>query len=127
MKEVPGTEQFFQADLILLAMGTYAGSFGGLRTRARDWHLLTETGTPREFPGFLGPEKRLLERLGVKQDCRSNIQTAKGSYATSMDGVFAAGDCRRGQSLIVWGIDEGRQAARAIDTYLMGDTVSRQS
>ena len=92
MKDVPGSENFYPADLILLAMG------------------------------FLGPEKELLSQLGVKQDMRSNIETAKNKFATSIPGVFAAGDCRRGQSLIVWGINEGRQAAREIDLYLMGNT-----
>ncbi|KAJ3033455.1 glutamate synthase [NADH] [Rhizophlyctis rosea] len=92
MKEVAGSEHFFQADLVLLAMG------------------------------FLGPEKDLVSQCGVKQDPRSNIETPKGSYATSVPGVYAAGDCRRGQSLIVWGINEGRQAAREIDIALMGNT-----
>nr|KAJ3419246.1 glutamate synthase [NADH] [Polyrhizophydium stewartii] len=95
MKEVPGSEQFYAADLVLLAMG------------------------------FLGPEKEILQQLGVKQDMRSNIATVphgKGPYATEVPGVFAAGDCRRGQSLIVWGINEGRQAARQIDLHLMAST-----
>lgn len=92
MKEIPGSEQFFPADLVLLSMG------------------------------FLGPEKEILKQLDLKQDLRSNIETPRGSYATSIPGVFAAGDCRRGQSLIVWGINEGRQAAREIDLYLMGNT-----
>ena len=92
MKEVPNSQKFFAADLVLLAMG------------------------------FLGPEKDLISQLGVKQDMRSNIETSRNKYATSVPGVFAAGDCRRGQSLIVWGINEGRQAAREIDLYLMGNT-----
>jgi glutamate synthase (NADPH/NADH) len=92
MKEVPDSEQFFPADLILLSMG------------------------------FLGPEDAVVKQLGVKQDTRSNIETPKGKYSTTVPGVFAAGDCRRGQSLIVWGINEGRQAAREIDMYLMGST-----
>jgi glutamate synthase (NADPH/NADH) len=92
MRELPGTEQFFQADLILLAMG------------------------------FLGPETTLLDQLRVERDPRSNIKTAQGRYSTSVKGVFAAGDCRRGQSLIVWGINEGRQAAREVDQYLMSQT-----
>ncbi|KAL1914692.1 uncharacterized protein VTP21DRAFT_8103 [Calcarisporiella thermophila] len=93
MAEVPGSEQEFEADLVLLAMG------------------------------FLGPEEAALKQLGVKQDSRSNVQTPKGSYATNLEGVFAAGDCRRGQSLIVWGINEGRQCAREVDRYLMGNTL----
>jgi glutamate synthase (NADPH/NADH) len=92
MKEVPGSEQFFEADLILLAMG------------------------------FLGPEKEIIEQLQVTQTPQSNIETPKGLYSTNVAGVFAAGDCRRGQSLIVWGINEGRQAAREVDLYLMGNT-----
>ncbi len=71
--------------------------------------------------GFLGPENAVLKQLGVAQDARSNIQTA-GKHATGVRGVFAAGDCRRGQSLVVWGINEGRQAAREIDLHLMGDS-----
>src|SRR5690606_37036568 len=93
MKEIPGSEQYFQADLVLLSMG------------------------------FLGPEDKLLKSLGVKQDGRSNIATPNGSYASSVPGVFAAGDCRRGQSLIVWGINEGRQCAREVDEYLVGNTL----
>jgi glutamate synthase (NADPH/NADH) len=92
MKELPGTEKFYEADLVLLAMG------------------------------FLGPEKDIISQLGIRQDMRQNIETSKHKYATSVPGVFAAGDCRRGQSLIVWGINEGRQAAREIDLYLMGNT-----
>jgi glutamate synthase (NADH) len=71
--------------------------------------------------GFLGPDD-CTKGLGLKRDPRSNIQTPKGSYATSVKGVFAAGDCRRGQSLIVWGIQEGRQCAREVDEYLMQST-----
>ncbi|KAI8586136.1 hypothetical protein BDZ88DRAFT_311821 [Geranomyces variabilis] len=93
MREVPGSDRFFPADLVLIAMG------------------------------FLGPEKEVVESLAVRQDARtSNVVTPKGSYATNIPGVFAAGDVRRGQSLIVWGINEGRQAAREIDVYLMGNT-----
>lgn len=71
--------------------------------------------------GFLGPDD-CTKGLGLKRDPRSNIQTPKGSYATSVKGVFAAGDCRRGQSLIVWGIQEGRQCAREVDQFLMHST-----
>ena len=72
--------------------------------------------------GFLGPEKILAEQLGIEVDPRSNFKAEYGKYATSMRGVFAAGDCRRGQSLIVWAINEGREAARECDRYLMGST-----
>jgi len=72
--------------------------------------------------GFLGPVKSgLLDNLGVKLDPRGNVQ-ASDNYMTSVPGVFAAGDMRRGQSLVVWAIAEGRHAARNIDQYLMGST-----
>jgi glutamate synthase (NADPH/NADH) small chain len=92
MTEVPGSDAVFEADLIFLAMG------------------------------FLGPEDTLAEQLGLERDPRSNIKAEYGNYATSAEGVFAAGDCRRGQSLVVWGIAEGRGAARAVDTFLMGSS-----
>ncbi len=88
MAEVPGSEQDFPAQLVFLAMG------------------------------FVGPEETLVERLGLETDARSNFQAEFSAYATSVDGVFAAGDCRRGQSLVVWAIREGRDAALAIDSYL---------
>ncbi len=90
MTEVPGSHAVFEADLIFMAMG------------------------------FLGPEDTLAEQLGLERDARSNFKAEYGKYATSAEGVFAAGDCRRGQSLVVWGIAEGRGAARAVDTFLMG-------
>ena len=92
MSEVPGSEQVFEADLVLLAMG------------------------------FLGPEDTLVQKLGLETDSRSNFKAAYGDFATSAEGVFAAGDCRRGQSLIVWAINEGRAAAAKVDEYLMGST-----
>ncbi len=84
-------------------------------------------GTERELPaqlvllamGFLHPEQGLLDRLGVEKDPRGNVRAVK-PYTTSVDGVFAAGDARRGQSLIVWAINEGRQCARMVDRYLAG-------
>jgi NADPH-dependent glutamate synthase beta subunit-like oxidoreductase len=88
--EVPGTERIWEADLVLLSMG------------------------------FLGPEQVVSEMLGVECDQRSNYKAPHGQYATNVPGVYAAGDCRRGQSLIVWAINEGRGAARAVDEYLMG-------
>jgi NADPH-dependent glutamate synthase beta subunit-like oxidoreductase len=66
--------------------------------------------------GFVGPEQQLLEALGVERDNRSNA--AAPAFATSVPGVFAAGDARRGQSLIVWAIDEGRRCAAAVDAWL---------
>jgi glutamate synthase (NADPH/NADH) small chain len=93
LKEVPGSEFVLPADLILLAMG------------------------------FVGPKKAgLLAQAGVALDPRGNVQADTFSYATSEDGVFACGDMRRGQSLIVWAIREGRQCARAVDQALMGAT-----
>ncbi|KAJ1970517.1 glutamate synthase [NADH] [Dimargaris verticillata] len=92
MQEVPGSEQFFKADLVFLSMG------------------------------FLGPEEALIRQLDVKTTRTSAIETPKGKYTTSVPGVYAAGDCRRGQSLIVWGINEGRQAAREVDQALTGST-----
>ncbi len=91
-KEIPGTEKVWPAQLVLLSMG------------------------------FLGPESPLLEQLGVEQDERSNAKAEYGEFATSVPGVFAAGDMRRGQSLVVWAINEGRGAAREVDLYLMGET-----
>ena len=93
MTEVPGSEFEVRADLVLLALG------------------------------FLGPEKRgLIEQLGVKLDGRGNV-VADQDYMTSIPGVFSAGDMRRGQSLVVWAITEGRQAAKGVDKYLMGSSV----
>ena len=90
--EVPGTEQARPAQLVLLAMG------------------------------FLGPEQSLLEQLAVERDARSNIKAEHEKYATNIKGIFAAGDARRGQSLVVWAFNEGRGAARECDRYLMGST-----
>ncbi|HEX5036666.1 MAG TPA: glutamate synthase subunit beta [bacterium] len=91
-REIPGTEKVWRADLVLLAMG------------------------------FLGPEDAVLTQLNVERDPRTNAKAEEGKYATSVKGVFAAGDMRRGQSLIVWAIREGREAARECDRYLMGAT-----
>jgi glutamate synthase (NADPH/NADH) small chain len=91
-KPIPGTEKVVPAQLVLLAMG------------------------------FLGPEETLLSQLGVERDERSNAKAEYGKFATSVPGIFAAGDARRGQSLVVWAINEGRGAARECDRYLMGTT-----
>lgn len=72
--------------------------------------------------GFRGPEQFIAEELGLETDNRSNFQAEYGEYTTNIDGVFACGDCRRGQSLVVWAINEGREAARECDRYLMGVT-----
>ena len=91
-KRVAGTERVLPADLVLLAMG------------------------------FLGPEENILADLGVERDPRSNAKAEHGKFMTSVEGIFAAGDMRRGQSLVVWAINEGRGAARECDRYLMGTT-----
>ena len=71
--------------------------------------------------GFTNPVKEgLLDQLGVALDGRGNVAADTNSYQTSLPQIFAAGDMRRGQSLVVWAIREGRQAARAVDEYLMG-------
>ena len=93
MEEIEGTEKVWDADLVLLSMG------------------------------FLGPEQYASDPVNIEYDARSNYKAAHGVYTTNVEGVFAAGDCRRGQSLVVWGINEGREAAREIDRYLMGDTL----
>ena len=72
--------------------------------------------------GFLGPQDYVPEAFGLTRTARSNVQTAEGGYDTGVAGVFAAGDMRRGQSLVVWAIQEGRAAARQVDEYLMGYT-----
>ena len=80
----------------------------------------TEESHPAELVllamGFVGPEPALLDALGVARDARGNVETTE--YATSVRGVFAAGDARRGQSLIVWAIEEGRRCASAVDAWL---------
>ncbi|KAI0974848.1 glutamate synthase [Xylaria arbuscula] len=93
------------------------------------WDMKKLEETKQFFPadlvllsmGFLGPEARVLGD-DIEKDARKNVKTPAGSYATNVEGIFAAGDCRRGQSLIVWGINEGRQSAREVDLYLQGST-----
>ena len=92
LENVPGTEKDWPADLVFLAMG------------------------------FLGPEHGVSDPLGLEYDERSNYRAEYGQYTTNIDKVFVAGDCRRGQSLVVRAINEGREAAREIDRYLMGTT-----
>jgi glutamate synthase (NADPH/NADH) small chain len=96
MNEVPGSDFEIKADLVFLAMG------------------------------FTNPLQQVLDAFGVEKDPRGNVKATTdgaGCYQTSVDKVFAAGDMRRGQSLVVWAIREGRQAARAVDEYLMGSSV----
>ena len=92
LSEVPGTEKEWKADMVFLALG------------------------------FTGSEPTVAEQLGIKMDARTNIEASIDNYMTNVPGVFAAGDSRRGQSLIVWAISEGRQAAHHVDTYLMGSS-----
>ena len=92
--------------------------------------MVEVAGSEEELPcqllliaaGFLGPEDYAADAFGVDRDGRSNVATAPGTYAAGIDKVFAAGDMRRGQSLVVWGIAEGRAAAKEVDEYLMGYT-----
>jgi len=90
---IPGTEKVFPAQMALIAIG------------------------------FDGPEQTLVQQLGLETDRRSNVKAPYGKYTTNVDKVFAAGDMRRGQSLVVWAINEGREVAREVDKYLMGATV----
>jgi len=92
LKEVAGSEKEWKAELVLLAMG------------------------------FTGSETTVAEQLGLELDGRTNIKASEENYKTNVEGVFAAGDQRRGQSLIVWAISEGRQAAHHVDSYLMGSS-----
>lgn len=92
MLELPGTDKIYECDLCILAMG------------------------------FVGPEKTVIEQLKLESDFRQNIKTPEEKFNTNSNRVFAAGDCRRGQSLVVWAIHEGRQAARQVDHFLMGKT-----
>jgi glutamate synthase (NADPH/NADH) small chain len=93
-KPVPGTEFEVEADLVLLAMG------------------------------FVSPvHEGMIKTLGVELDQRGNVKADTDAYATSVPKVFAAGDMRRGQSLVVWAIREGRQCAHAVDKFLMGSTM----
>ncbi|HBZ41940.1 MAG TPA: glutamate synthase [Erysipelotrichaceae bacterium] len=89
-KEVPGTEKVWPADKVLLAMG------------------------------FLGPEATILDELKLSRDPRGSVATEDGKFKTRLDSVFACGDMRRGQSLVVWAIQEGKLCAREVDRYLMG-------
>ncbi|EPY13207.1 glutamate synthase subunit beta [Paenibacillus sp. chi10] len=90
---IPGTERVFPAQLVLIAIG------------------------------FDGPEQTIAGQLGLATDRRTNVKADYGKYATNVGKVFAAGDMRRGQSLVVWAINEGREAAREVDRYLMGTTL----
>jgi len=74
--------------------------------------------------GFLNPQyEGMIESLGVELDGRKNVKATEGAYRTNVSKVFAAGDMRRGQSLVVWAISEGREAARKVDEFLMGHSI----
>ena len=90
MKEVPGSEQLLAADMVLIAAG------------------------------FLGAQSYVTESFGVELNERTNVKTEPGSYQTNKENIFVTGDMHRGQSLVVWAIREGREAARAVDESLMG-------
>src|SRR5690606_8907177 len=92
LKEVEGSEKEWECDLALLALG------------------------------FTGSETTIAEQLGLEMDPRTNIKASAANFKTNVQGVFVAGDQRRGQSLIVWAISEGRQAAHHIDVFLMGSS-----
>ena len=92
IENIPGSEQEWPADIVLLAMG------------------------------FLGPEHDCSDPLGLAYDKRSNYNAEHGKFTTNVENIFAAGDCRRGQSLVVWAINEGREAAREIDVFLSGSS-----
>ncbi len=122
--------------------GDAAGNLAGVVTVNIRWEKndkgqfipVEQPGSEKEHPaqlvllamGFLGPEQALLKDLKVDTDARSNVKAEYGKYGTSVPGVFAAGDARRGQSLVVWAINEGRGAARECDRWLMGATELRE-
>ena len=95
MDIVPGSEKVIPADLVLIAAG------------------------------FLGTESYITDAFGVELDARTNVKTKADEYSTNVENVFTAGDMHRGQSLVVWAIREGREAAKAVDEYLMGYTTLR--
>ena len=112
------------------------GKLTALKTVEVEWkmvpgqrpQLIEREGSEKIWPcdmallalGFTGPESTLADQLGLDRDARSNYKASYGEYQTNVPNVFAAGDMRRGQSLIVWAISEGREAARQVDIYLMG-------
>ncbi len=119
-------------------VGDADGNLKGLKTVRVEWakdekgqfKMNEVAGSEQEWPcelvflamGFLGPENPVAQQLGVELDPRSNYKAEYGKFNTNVQGVFSAGDCRRGQSLVVWAINEGRGAARECDRYLMGVT-----
>ncbi|RAJ17801.1 glutamate synthase subunit beta [Olleya aquimaris] len=132
-----GVERFFSISTKEF-IGDQKGNLKGLKTVEVEWifkpgerpQLKEIEGTEKEWKcdlallalGFTGAEKTLADQFGLNMDFRTNIEASTKDYATNVPGVFAAGDMRRGQSLIVWAISEGRQAAHHVDTYLMGES-----
>ena len=96
MVEIPGTEEELPCDILLIAAG------------------------------FLGTQSYVAEAFGVELDGRTNVKTEPGRYKTNVEKVFTAGDMHRGQSLVVWGVAEGRAAAQEVDEYLMGYSALRK-
>ncbi len=132
-----GVERYFSISTKKF-IGDTEGNLKGLITSEVEWikvpgerPVLKEIeGTEKEWPcelvllalGFTGSEMTLAQQLGVEADTRTNIKASVKDYKTNVPGVFVAGDQRRGQSLIVWAISEGRQAAHHVDTFLMGSS-----
>jgi len=132
-----GAERFFSISTKRF-IGDKNGNLKGLITAEVEWikvpgqrpQLKEVEGTEKEWKcelallalGFTGSEMTIAEQLGLEPDGRTNIKASEANYKTNVPGVFAAGDQRRGQSLIVWAISEGRQAAYHVDTYLMGSS-----
>ncbi|HKJ79023.1 MAG TPA: FAD-dependent oxidoreductase, partial [Prolixibacteraceae bacterium] len=132
-----GAERFFSISTKRF-VGDKDGNLTGLVTSEVEWiktagqrpQLKEVEGTEKEWKcelallalGFTGSEMTIAEQLGIEADGRTNIKASEADYKTNIPGVFAAGDQRRGQSLIVWAISEGRQAAYHVDTYLMGES-----
>ncbi|KAI5572183.1 hypothetical protein BDE02_11G145400 [Populus trichocarpa] len=103
-------------------IGDEDGSVKGLEVVRVHWEKdarIIEADLVLLAMGFLGPEPNVAKKLGLEQDNRSNFKAEYGRFSTNVEGIFAAGDCRRGQSLVVWAISEGRQAASQVDKYLM--------
>ncbi|CAM3290395.1 glutamate synthase subunit beta [Zobellia roscoffensis] len=132
-----GAERFFSISTKKF-LGDKDGNLTGLVTSEVEWiktpgqrpQLKEVAGTEKEWKcelallalGFTGSEMTIAEQLGIEADGRTNIKASEADYKTNVPGIFAAGDQRRGQSLIVWAISEGRQAAYHVDTYLMGES-----
>ena len=128
--EVFGSDPRTYLTTITKIEGDDMGQIKAVHTVQVDWSTgspIPVDGSEKVLPcellliamGFLGPEQELIRQLTLATDARSNIKASEDDYKTSLKGVFTAGDCRRGQSLVVWAIREGRRAAEAVDKYLM--------